>query len=215
MVTMLNAFHEAVESWGEDYSVYANKIKKWDFQKFFNIEYDNAVPMRCGFQVLNHGDCWVNNFMIKHNQKGNPIDVLLIDFQVCNWGSPATDLQYFFISSLNEDIKLEYYDYLIKYYHSELVNNLKMLNYVKPIPTLEELFIDILEKGLISVHCLTSILFVNKLNSEKEITMDQLFNGGKETGELMKLIYQNENYAAACKKWLPFLDRRGFLDTLL
>lgn len=212
---MIKAFHNAVVSWGEDFDVYADKIKKWNPMKLYNAHYDAHEPMKCGFQVLNHGDCWVNNFMIKYDEEKNPMDVLLIDFQVCLWASPAIDLQYFFLTSLQEDIKVDHFDELIEHYHTELVFNLKLLKYQKPIPSLNELFIDLLAKGNFGAKCLIIILFVCKLDSDNEISQDKIFEGGEGADELFKMVYQNENYAAACKKWLPFLNSRGFLECLL
>lgn len=215
MKSMMNAFHTSIENYGEEYAVYADKIKKWDFMKVMGGFMNVSEPMRCGFQVLNHGDSWVNNFMIKYDEENNPIDVLLIDFQMSFWGSPAIDLQYFFISSLQDDIKVDHFDDLIEHYHTELVNNLKMLNYEKPVPSLGELHIDIFEKGYFGATCLMFIMFICKLNSEKEISIDQMFKGGEGSEELMEIIYSNEIYSKACKKWLPFLNRRGFLDSML
>ena len=212
---IMKSLHTTVDGFGEDFVVYADKIKKWDLMKFMQGFMNVSDPMRSGFQVLNHGDCWVNNFMIKYDEEKNPIDILLIDFQMSFWGSPSIELLYFFISSLNDDIKVESFDDLIVYYHTELINNLKMLSYEKPVPTLGELHIDIMEKGFFAGICLMFVLFVCKLNSEKEISIDQLFVGGEKAEELSRFIYDNEYYAKACKTWLPFLNRRGFLDSLL
>ena len=215
MGNMLRTFQATVEGYGEDFAVYAEKIKRWSPVKLFSGFVDVAEPMKNGLQILNHGDCWVNNFMVKYDEENNPIDILLIDFQTCFWGSPATDLQYFFISSLNDDIKVDHFDELIEYYHNELVNNLKMLKYEKPIPTLEELNEDILDKGFFGSSCLMFILFICKYNSEREITLDQIFKGGDGCQELLDVIYNNSNYEKACKKWLPFLNDRGFLDRMI
>jgi hypothetical protein len=55
--------------------------------------------------------------------------------------------RYFIISSIRDDIKIEKFDYLIEYYHSELVKNLETLKYPEAIPTLADIHIDMLEKG--------------------------------------------------------------------
>lgn len=215
MKNMLAAFLKAIDSYGEEYKIYADKIRRWDVTKLMTEFLESTKPMRCGLKVLNHGDSWVNNFMIKYDEENNPIDVLMIDFQMSFWGAPAIDLLYFFVSSLQDDMKVESFDVLIEHYHTELVNNLKMLNYEKPIPTLGELHIDILEKGSFSATCLMMTLFVCKFNSDKEFAIDQLFLGGDQAEGLLKIIYNNEQYANACKTWLPFLNRRGFLDCML
>lgn len=35
------------------------------------------------FCVLNHGDCWINNMMFKENEKGEPVDLLLVRRTFC------------------------------------------------------------------------------------------------------------------------------------
>ena len=37
--------------------------------------YDYDVDEFC---VLNHGDCWINNIMFKENEKGQPVELLLV-----------------------------------------------------------------------------------------------------------------------------------------
>lgn len=71
-----------------------------------------------------------------------------IDFQISHWGSPVSDLLYFYVSSTNNDIRGTKFDEVIEVYHNSLVETLTMLNYPKNIPTLEELHEDILEKSL-------------------------------------------------------------------
>lgn len=215
MGKIMRAFHEAVESYGEEYSVYADKIKRWSLKEFMAGFLKVAEPMRCGLQILTHGDVWVNNFMIKYDSENNPIDVLLIDFQMSFWSSPAVELIYFFISSLRDDIKVERFDDLVEFYHSELFNSLKTLNYKKHIPTFAELQDDMVDKGFSIATSLIFVLFVCKLDSEEVVSMDKLFKGGEEADNILKIIYNNEYFAKACKTWLPFLNQRGFLNSLL
>uniref|UniRef100_A0A1I8Q0R0 CHK kinase-like domain-containing protein n=1 Tax=Stomoxys calcitrans TaxID=35570 RepID=A0A1I8Q0R0_STOCA len=51
------------------------------------------------FNALNHGDCWSNNILFKYSDDGKVEDLLFIDFQNTNYGSPAQDLFYFIITS--------------------------------------------------------------------------------------------------------------------
>lgn len=61
--------------------------------------------------------------------------------------------------------------------------------------------------------CLIMILFVVKYSSNEEINMEIIMSGGDAS--MIDRIYNNENYKKAVKSWLPFLDERGFLDTLI
>lgn len=215
MTNMLKAFNEAVDSWGPEYKTYADKLKKWTAPNLTSGYMIIAEPMRCGFKVLNHGDFWINNCMIKYNEENIPIDVLMIDFQMNFWGSPTCDLFHFFITSLQDDIKVVHFNDLIEHYHSELVSGLKKLQYKKHIPTLEELQADLFDKGSFAVSALIIFLFPTKINTEMEINLDQVFLGGEQAEEILKIIFTNELYAKACQKWLPFFNERGFLDSLI
>jgi hypothetical protein len=138
------AFVDAIFSYG-DCNVYAEKISKWKSSNVFSTFIDVATPMRCGFMALAHGDAWINNMMFKLNE--DPIDVLMYDYQGSTWASPSSDILYFLLSSVNDDIKVDYFDDFIEFYHQELSEALKKLAYDQHIPTLSELFIDIMEKG--------------------------------------------------------------------
>lgn len=143
---LVQAFSVAVSNYG-GCDVYAEKIAKWNKQSVLNSFINIAEPMRCGFQVLNHGDLWLNNMMFKSDEENNPIDVSMIDYQGSFWGTPATDVLYFLISSVADDIKIEHFDDFIEFYHEKLTSALKEVKYDQHIPTLSELHIDFLDKG--------------------------------------------------------------------
>jgi aminoglycoside phosphotransferase (APT) family kinase protein len=139
------AFVANVKSW-PGFEKYAEALDKWDFSKIAMAYIKVVEPMKNGFRVLNHGDMWINNFMFKYDE-GKLSDVQFIDFQLSFWGSPANDLLYFFITSVRDGDKLQNFDNLMEFYHRKLVSSLKKLDYQKPIPTLAELHVDLLEKG--------------------------------------------------------------------
>lgn len=155
---MSEGFATAVKSYG-DCDVYADKIARWDKVKILTQYIEVGEPMRCGFQVLNHGDTWLNNMMFKSDGENIPIDASLIDFQLSYWASPAADLLMFILTSVADDIKVDHFDDFIDLYHGELVSSLNKLNYAQHIPTLAELNSDLLEKG--SFSKLNFIFFLN------------------------------------------------------
>lgn len=142
---LFQAFTDSVKSYA-DRNAY-EKIARWDLKKLMTSMMDIATPMKCGFQVLNHGDSWINNMMFKSDEENNPIDVNLIDFQMSFWASPSCDLLYFLFSSVADDIKAIHFDHFIEFYHDQLTSALKKLKFDQHIPTLTELHIDLLDKG--------------------------------------------------------------------
>lgn len=106
------------------------------------------------FYTLSHGDLWINNMMmlyeLKPKQEKVLKDVLLIDFQLCNWSSLAVDLHYFLHTSLEPKLQLDVHaiNKLVQYYHGVLVEVLRKLKYKDYIPTLHQLHIQ-LEEGQI------------------------------------------------------------------
>lgn len=104
------------------------------------------------FNVLNHGDMWINNIMFQYDNDGNIQEMLFVDLQMCKYGSPAIDLYYFLISSCNPDIKMKEFDYLIRYYYDELIDCLQLLKYSKPLPKLTDLHADIIKRGFYGIY---------------------------------------------------------------
>lgn len=143
---MHNAFSDSINKYG-DYDAAFRKIARWNLKKLATTWLDVAEPMRCGFQILNHGDIWLNNMMFKSDKENHPLDVSLIDFQVPFWGSPAADILYFLLTSVADNIKVVHFDDFIEFYHEQLTLALKSLHFDQHIPTLSEIHIDLLDKG--------------------------------------------------------------------
>lgn len=60
LFAMYGAFLQAVQGF-EGCEIQAEKILKWNAMKLFSQIIDLAAPMQCDFQVLTHGDLWINN----------------------------------------------------------------------------------------------------------------------------------------------------------
>ncbi|RZC39234.1 EcKinase, DUF1679, and/or APH domain containing protein [Asbolus verrucosus] len=78
------------------------------------------------FATIAHNDVWVNNIMIKlENDK--PTQNKLLDFQVCDYGSPARDLLFFLFTSVKSYILEKRYDDFIELYRKTFTSILHEL----------------------------------------------------------------------------------------
>lgn len=66
----------------------------------------------------------------------------------------------------------------------------------------------------LAASCLMMILFVVKYESDEEVNMEIMFKAGDIT-DIAERVYNNDTYKKAVKLWLPFLNKRGFLDALM
>lgn len=135
----------SVKSWGAEYESVVPKLELI-LENYFKIGSKTIKP-NDGLGVLIHGDTWLNNILIRFDQKNAPKDVLLIDLQISYWSSPAIDLLYLIFTSLNEE---DYQDQLcldglIQHYHTEFSGTLRALNYPQ-VPTLMQLHLEIQSK---------------------------------------------------------------------
>lgn len=61
---------------------------------------------------------------------------------------------------------------------------------------------------------LTVFLIVAKYDSNDDLNIERMLTGGSDTAVIAH-IYSCPLYKKALTLWLPFLSRRGFLDTLI
>lgn len=76
--------------------------------------------------VINQGDSWAPNFMVRANSSGK-LDVLMLDFQLARCVSPILDLCFLIYSCTDKALRDQYFDDLLKYYHQELSRTIKVL----------------------------------------------------------------------------------------
>ncbi|XP_030240310.1 uncharacterized protein LOC108654367 isoform X2 [Drosophila navojoa] len=195
----------------ENCEQYHEKLETY-FSKINKAFIEMGMPKPDEFNVINHGDCWVNNFLFKFDESGKVHDMLFVDFQNPRYGHPSQDLLYFIMTSVNISYKLTHFDYFIKYYHDQLVEHLKLLDYKERVPKLVELQIETYKYGSWAIMPCYMVLPVVLLDPTESATFEN-FLGDSETGaNFKKLMYTNKRYKRYIEQILPWLDNRGLLE---
>ncbi|XP_018569799.1 uncharacterized protein LOC108909852 [Anoplophora glabripennis] len=78
------------------------------------------------FSTITHGDMWVNNIMIKF-QNRLPVGHKLVDFQGCGYKTPAIDVFFFLFTSVQLSVLQDNFDGLIEFYHKHFISHLEKL----------------------------------------------------------------------------------------
>ncbi|XP_073842806.1 uncharacterized protein [Musca autumnalis] len=164
------------------------------------------------FNVLNHGDCWSNNIMFQYGDQGELKETYFVDLQLPSYGSPAQDLLYFILSSAQLDLKIKHFDEMIRYYHENLIANLKLLGYSKPLPYLRDIHQMILKGSIwamITVLITTAAVLCDTTDSA---TVDNFVSDSEDSQEFKQLLFSNERFKRHWEVVLPWLYYRGVLE---
>ncbi|XP_013117436.2 uncharacterized protein LOC106094744 [Stomoxys calcitrans] len=200
---------------------FLSQLKKWkngqqyydklaDSDKFLvdRLLEDQRVNSR-QFNVLNHSDLWTNNIMFQYDAFGKIKNTLLVDFQMSKYGSPAYDLYYLILSSAKKDIKLAKFDYMIRFYYDNLIENLKLLQYHRPLPKLHSIHATLFRNGLAAYMVVSKVLPLAMLDKTDDVKLE---NYTADESKLKSDMFGNQKYCAAMTELLPWLDNRGLLD---
>lgn len=76
--------------------------------------------------VIVEGDCWAPNFLIRDIGQ-NEKQALMIDFQLARYASPIIDLSFLIYSCTLKSFRDQYFNEMLKMYHLELSNTIKLL----------------------------------------------------------------------------------------
>uniref|UniRef100_A0A182QIL2 CHK kinase-like domain-containing protein n=1 Tax=Anopheles farauti TaxID=69004 RepID=A0A182QIL2_9DIPT len=141
-----------------------------------------------GLKVLNHGDFWTNNIMFKY-QGNELIDAIFVDFQNCVVGSPIIDLVYFLASSPAYDVLEKHRDELVFIYHETLVLLLQKMGYMKSVPTLLELQVELLKHGSLQVvYALTVSPFLRTRDAHNTPPMQPTLHSPNQSVDVKQIL---------------------------
>ncbi|EDW84833.1 uncharacterized protein Dwil_GK14337 [Drosophila willistoni] len=166
------------------------------------------------FNVLIHGDFWSSNLMCNYHKDGSIDQLILVDFQIGKWGSPAQDLLFFIILSAANDIRLKEFDNFVRIYWERLVECLKVLNFKKPLPQLRDLQAAMYKKNnsFYAFFALTNHLPIILFPTDKDSNLHSLSAETEEAENLRMRLLSNPAYGKVLKDLYPFFYNRGFLN---
>ncbi|KAK4288857.1 hypothetical protein Pmani_038141 [Petrolisthes manimaculis] len=70
------------------------------------------------YEVICHGDCWINNLLFREDEQGDAVEVALLDFQLCRRSTLAMDLHYLLFTSLTHEARTQHLPSLLSAYHA-------------------------------------------------------------------------------------------------
>ncbi|KAH8358894.1 hypothetical protein KR093_003190 [Drosophila rubida] len=166
------------------------------------------------FNTLTHGDFWSSNLMCNYLPNGEVDQLILVDFQICKWGSPAIDLLFFITLSAASEIRLKEFDNFICIYWERLTECLKLLKYRKPLPELRDLQSSLYKKNIsfYAFFALTNHLPVIIFPTDKDSNLHSLVAETEEGENLRLRVISNPSYAKVMKDLYPFYYDRGLFN---
>ncbi|KAH8363173.1 hypothetical protein KR084_006555, partial [Drosophila pseudotakahashii] len=187
------------------------------------------------FKVLNHGDFWSSNLMSSYLPDGSLDKLILIDFQITTWGSPAVDLLFFLSLSPAKELRIKEFDHFVRIYWERLIECLKVLKLKKPLPKLRDL-----QSSMNNKHhsfygqffkcnlCYTIFpktsdspaAFFSLLNhlpiilfpTDKDSNLHNMTAETEEGENLRMRLLSNPAFGNVMKELYPFLYNRGILN---
>ncbi|XP_029724756.2 uncharacterized protein LOC115264861 [Aedes albopictus] len=157
------------------------------------------------FNVLNHGDLWMNNVMFGDS------DLLMIDFQIAFFGSFTFDFLEFVLCTVEVHEILNGFDELVEYYHQELKDAFDTLNHSDLSPSLESLQADIERHGFLAALLIIEAIPMITYSKVGELSMDLMSSSEPEGEAFRRKLYHNEKFVEVVDRLLPFLFERGYL----
>ncbi|XP_052846781.1 uncharacterized protein LOC128258859 [Drosophila gunungcola] len=163
--------------------------------------------------VLAHGDLWTNNVLVKYDKEtGEPMDVIIIDFQYTAWGSPALDLFYFLNTSLEFDLHQNHQEQLIAYYFGIFTDTLRKLQYQDRVPSLHQFHQQLHQKKFYAAHTSISVFPIQRNVETADADFNALMENNQRAINFKNACYKNPISQRILRELLPGFVAEGLLD---
>ncbi|GAB0088790.1 LOC111597534 [Sergentomyia squamirostris] len=204
------SFVDSVKAYGgyEDIVIEKLELIKPVFMKKLSHIYSSAENV-FGVNVLNHGDFHIRNLLFVNNE--DDIDkVSFIDFQICFWRTPAIDLYNILYAVASNETRDQHQWELLRVYHENFCSLLTDLGFLKKLPSLLDLNIELLRYGFLEILMASCLFFMEFSQMAEEVRNKQ--GNMSDAEEFQKKLYQREDYKNCVSKILPKLLYTGQLD---
>ncbi|XP_037949823.1 uncharacterized protein LOC119680883 [Teleopsis dalmanni] len=209
----VNAYKKAISGWGlEDADKYIKNFPT--FEQYWKCCQSTLDTSNNKFNVLTHGDFWSSNLMFNSLPDGEVDELLLLDFQICKWGSPAEDLLFFISISAAKDIRIKEFDHFVEIYYERLIECLKLLKFKQPLPQLREIQIEMFSKhnSFYAFFACFNHLFLVLLPSDKDSNINFLLRDDEEGEKFRMRAFMNPAFKETMRDLYPFYYRRGLFN---
>ncbi|XP_017017583.2 uncharacterized protein [Drosophila kikkawai] len=207
------SYHKAMDGWGlEDQEKYLKSFPT--AQQYVKMCESNFSADPQAFNTLTHGDFWSSNLMCNYLTNGEINEMIMVDFQLCKWGSPAQDLLFFITLSAARDIKLKEFDNFVRIYWERLVECLKLLKYQKPLPKLRDLQTSLYQENntIYAFIAIFNHLPVIQFPSDKESNLHSLIRDDEEGDKFRLRLFTNPSFCSLMREIYPFFYNRGIFN---
>ncbi|XP_050326959.1 uncharacterized protein LOC126757246 [Bactrocera neohumeralis] len=162
---------------------------------------------RNGIFVLNHGDFHLKNIMIQRND-GRLTDVMLLDYQISVFGSPAIDLHYAFAMMFSPEIRRNHYDELLYFYITNFQDTLRKTEYKGHIPGNFEIRQELTKHRFWGLFIFLCFLIFNYTFIDEGGNLAEVI----ENPEAQKRELENPKFLDELRELLPKFLHNGYFE---
>lgn len=211
MTMNLKLFIKALKTW-PGYEIYVEKFENI-YKNFYELGKKNTLPNEpgIGYNVLNHGDFHAKNLMFKNIENPTEAELMVIDYQIGFYGSPAYDI-YYTIYAMCEFESRKHFDEIVSHYYESFSTNLKKMGYEKEIPSMMDLQDELRRHGFIEVYlniCFTPFVFLDFTT----IKLEELFSSNENGNNARSDLFANPELISFFKSQLPIYLEKGYFDS--
>lgn len=213
-----------VDTWGER-ARFAPILREFGDSVWDILQH--VVRSSENFNVLNHGDMWVNNIMYKYTDDGRVENAKLVDFQlsryvpfmltcqlieiVSRYSTPALDLHYFLFTSPQPSVLSEHMFELLEIYHQALMADLAVLG-IDVDYSLEQLHKDMQNRAAFGLLAIVQILPHIVAPPSEVFDLDNFASEVAADEHPLMTNFKNPQYQAIAGSYLEHMEAVGYLQ---